>query len=109
VFSAFAITAAIAPKLVAALLSESLFARALGVTFAMAGAMLARVAIRTAFGWRRAAGVVIAAPLVATAIVLVVSPSLATWFHDTGHKVFVPWIFGIPAVGALLLGRWRDR
>jgi hypothetical protein len=109
VLCAFALVASIVPALVSDLARDTVFARALGVTTGMAGFILARVSLQAASGPRRILGLVIAAPLIALAVLLLVSPASATWLHDTGRTVFVPWVFGIPAVMALLLSRWRVR
>ena len=107
VMTAFALVAALAPALVASLLRDQVFARVLGVTLAMAGVMLARVSIRAALGVRRFIGVAIALSLLATGAVLLAVPSMAVWFHDNKRTIFVPWVFGIPAVASLLLSRYR--
>ncbi len=96
-----------APALVADLSRDGLVMRALGITLGFAGFMLARVAIRTAAGFRRGFALVIALPLIAVGLTLLAKPDLAPYLYDTGRGIFVPWVFGIPAVLALLLGRWR--
>lgn len=107
VLCGLALVAAIAPALADALLRDQVFARVLGVTLAMGGLILARVAVRAAAGMRRLAGVTIATPLIVLGSVLLVLPSLATWFHDTGRAIIVPWVFAVPAIGALLISRWH--
>ncbi len=109
VLCAFALLASIVPTLVADLARDTIVVRALGVTTGMAGGILARVSVQAASGPRRILGLVIAAPLITLGVLLLVSPTSATWLHDTGRTVFVPWVFGIPAVMALLLSRWRAR
>lgn len=103
---ALALIAGFAPAFVAALAQDTLVMRALGVTLGFAGFMLGRVALKAAAGPRRLAALGLAAPLVALALALLVQPSLATYLYDTRRGIFVPWVFGVPAVLALMLSRW---
>ncbi|HNS96931.1 MAG TPA: hypothetical protein PLJ27_23550 [Polyangiaceae bacterium] len=107
VLCAFALTCSVFPKLVADLAHDPLFVRALGVTVGMAGFMLGRVSWQAAAGPRRMTGLLIAIPLLVLALFLVVNPTYAVGWHTTGRTVFIPWIFGVPGVSALLLSRWR--
>ncbi len=105
----FALLAAMAPSMAVALAHDPVVMRALGVTVGFAGFILARVALRAAAGARRLFALLIALLLVLFAAVLLVSPGYATWLYDTGRSVFVPWVFGVPAVLTLMLSRWRVR
>lgn len=105
--SALALLAGLAPAMVSALAEDRIVMRALGLTLGFAGYMLANVAIKAAVGPRRIFALVIAAPLFGLAVTLLAKPGLASYFHDTGRAVFIPWVFGVPAVLALVLSRWR--
>jgi hypothetical protein len=96
-----------APSVGAQLAEDSLVVRALGATLAMAGVMLGRVGLRAAAGLRRIAVLALAIPLVLAAIALLFVPTLAVYPYTRGWQLAVPWGFGIPAIYALLLGRWR--
>lgn len=102
-----AIVAGMAPAMVATLAHDGLVMRALGLTLGFSGFMLARVALLAAAGPRRVLALVIAVPLVALALALLAYPQIATYLYDSGRGIFVPWVFGLPAVLALLLSRWR--
>lgn len=107
--SAFALLAAMAPSMVAALAHDPVVMRALGITVGFAGFILGRVALRAAAGARRVVALFIALLLLLFAGLLLVSPSYATWLYDSERSVFVPWVFGVPAVMTLMLSRWRVR
>ena len=104
---ALALIAGFSPKLVVALAHDGIVMRALGLTLGFAAFMLASVAIKAAAGTRRLAAMVLATPIFALGGVLLVYPAVATYLYDTERGIFVPWVFGVPAVLALMLSRWR--
>lgn len=105
--SGLAITTALLRNPMREMASDPLVVRSLAATIGVAAFMLARAGLRSVAGPRRPAALLVSLPVLALGIALLTLPSLALVPYARGWDAFVPWIYGVPGVLSLVLGRWR--
>lgn len=106
VLCATAIMMALVPGMMRELSQDQLVMRAFGITLVVAGWMLARAGWVLALGARRVFAVFIALYLFAVGALLLARPVWAGWLYENGRAIAAPWVFGIPGLLTLWLGRW---
>lgn len=101
---------ALFPTLMLQLAQDTVVMRALALTLAMGGVMVARasgvIPKGSAHMPRRATALGLVAYLATLGAVLLVYPSAATWMYLQGYSRLAPWILALPGLLLLGLGRW---